>query len=210
MQRPSAKKKLSKKLPPSSPSSSYAAASPSSSPYTLLALALLPLLLLSAFYFRQNSHTPQNALFETQDMTLDHLRQCASISTAAADPHFAASLSWSEHSKQRPQEVLAYVTPWNRHGFVVAEEYAHKLTYLAPVWYQIRQSQQEQLELTGKHEFNGTWLDNVRRNSGGRMRVVPRVIWEVPAFVSPDQLAEVVGLLVDEAKERKYDGCVLE
>lgn len=142
---------------------------------------------------------------------MDHLRECASIKTAAAavDPLSAASLSWSEQSKQRPQEMLAYVTPWNRQGFVVAEEYAHKLTYLAPVWYQLRQQQeqqQQQLELTGKHEFNGTWLDNLRRNSGGRVRIVPRVIWEVQAFVSPEQIEEVVGLLVDEAKERGYDG----
>ena len=205
MQRPNAKKSQPKK-PPLSPLSSQAASSPSSSPYTLPVLALLFALAAFFVYFRQDKITSQHALLKTQDLTLDHLRQCALISTAAKDHHFP-SLSWSE---QNPQDVLAYVTPWNRQGLVVAEEYAHKLTYLAPVWYQLRQQQKQQLELTGKHEFNGTWLDNVRQNSGGRVRIVPRVIWEVPAFVSPDQVAEVVGLLVDEAKERNYDGCVPE
>lgn len=83
-------------------------------------------------------------MLETQNLTLDHLRQCASIRTAAKESHFAVSMSWSEQSKQRPQEVLAYVTPWKRQGFVVAKTYAHKLTFLAPVLYQLRQQQHKQ------------------------------------------------------------------
>lgn len=217
MQRPSVKKGQHKKPPPSSSPPSHAAAT--SSLFSFHVLALLSVYAFAAFfffYFWQGKQTHEKAMYETQNLTLDHLRQCASIRTAPEDTHFAASMSWSEQSNQRAQEVLAYVTPWNRQGFVVAETYAHKLTYLAPVWYQLRkqhqqqeqqQHQRQQLELTGKHEFNGTWLDNVRHKSG-RVRIVPRVIWEVPAFVNPEQVAEVVGLLVDEAKERNYDGCV--
>ncbi|KAM3576200.1 hypothetical protein VYU27_001908 [Nannochloropsis oceanica] len=219
MQRPSVKKGQHKKPPPSSSPPSHAAAT--SSLFSFHVLALLSVYAFAAFfffYFWQGKQTHEKAMYETQNLTLDHLRQCASIRTAPEDTHFAASMSWSEQSNQRAQEVLAYVTPWNRQGFVVAETYAHKLTYLAPVWYQLRkqhqqqeqqQHQRQQLELTGKHEFNGTWLDNVRHKSG-RVRIVPRVIWEVPAFVNPEQVAEVVGLLVDEAKERNYDGYTLE
>jgi hypothetical protein len=37
-----------------------------------------------------------------------------------------------------PGEVLAYVTPWNKKGYNMAKIIAPKLSWLVPVWFQIR------------------------------------------------------------------------
>jgi hypothetical protein len=146
--------------------------------------------------------TRRDAIFETNDFTLAHLQNCAQSDAVLEQP-----------PEQRPQEVLAYTTPWNRQGFAVAETYAHKLTFLSPVWYQLRAPQLQRndddgrgLELTGGHEFNDTWLCNVRNKSKNRVRIVPRVIWEVPAFVLPTQVPIITQLLAEEARDRGFDG----
>ena len=40
--------------------------------------------------------------------------------------------------RQFKGEVLAYVTPWNKKGYMMAKIMAPKLTWLVPVWFQIR------------------------------------------------------------------------
>ncbi len=40
--------------------------------------------------------------------------------------------------KTYPGEVLAFVTPWNKRGYAMAELMAAKIDFLVPAWFQIR------------------------------------------------------------------------
>lgn len=53
------------------------------------------------------------------------------------------------------RQVLGYVTPWNRDGYVVSETFAAKLSYVSPVWYQLRE-EGGKVVLTGGHDVGAT------------------------------------------------------
>lgn len=48
--------------------------------------------------------------------------------------------------------MLAYVTPWNRGGYEAAVSFRSKLTWVSPVWLQLRTGEQGELLLAGGHE----------------------------------------------------------
>ncbi|KAI8474416.1 MAG: hypothetical protein J3K34DRAFT_518157 [Monoraphidium minutum] len=58
--------------------------------------------------------------------------------------------------------VLGYVTPWNRWGYEAAVTFRGKLTHVSPVWYQLRLDPDGQLALVGGHEFNASWIGELR------------------------------------------------
>lgn len=62
--------------------------------------------------------------------------------------------------------VLGYVTPWSPRGYDLAVTFRSKLTHVSPVWYQLkRQAGSGDLVLTGGHEHNQTWIEQLRRPS---------------------------------------------
>jgi len=99
-------------------------------------------------------------------------------------------------------EVLAYVTPWNGKGYDEAKTSAARITWLAPVWFQIRGTQGGGVggdaldySVTGEHDVDVDWVrevwaaqtgaqatPNYKRggSSKGVMKVVPRVTLETP------------------------------
>ncbi len=153
---------------------------------------------------QQQTTTSTQHMQKVHKIMLDGVRQCAAMTPD--DPH-AADLQWDGNAL----EVLAYITPWNPKGYTVAEQFAHRLTYVAPVWYQLRQQPQEgaPVELTGGHDADTGWMARVRA-AGPGARIVPRVLWEIQNFVLPQQVADVVQLLTKELKDKGYDGYTLE
>ncbi len=59
-------------------------------------------------------------------------------------------------------EVLTYVTPWNRKGYANAKLMASKITWLVPVWFQIRQHANGTIYIAGEHDVNLEWLNEMR------------------------------------------------
>lgn len=198
------------KAPRKPPRAAVAASSSSSSSTTYLSAAAAILVVLLAMFLQSwwSPSSPDQPLLQTlapktHDLTLNELLACDS-----------SALDEGTINAQPRPEVLAYITPWNRKGFVVAEQLASRgaLTYAAPVFYQLRAAAatESSLELTGGHEYNGTWIEGLRRRSSTSSLIVPRVIWEVQAFISPPQVEQAVSLLVQEAQDKGYDGWTLE
>jgi chitinase domain-containing protein 1 len=50
--------------------------------------------------------------------------------------------------------VLAYVTPWNNHGYDVAKWFGAKLDLVSPVWLQIRRLGNAEFQITGDHDID--------------------------------------------------------
>lgn len=59
-------------------------------------------------------------------------------------------------------EILAYVTPWNSFGYQVAELISGKLSWLVPVWFQIRRSKNGGVIISGKHDIDSDWINRVK------------------------------------------------
>jgi chitinase domain-containing protein 1 len=116
--------------------------------------------------------------------------------------------------------VLGYVTPWNAHGYDVSKEFSNKIEMNAPVWLQIKRVARHKYELTGTHDIDRAWMEQVRvrkTNDDGVVRFVPRILFEklrmedVHALFSDEGEKEALAkMLVSKASEFGFDGYVLE
>lgn len=144
-------------------------------------------------------------------------------------PTIASILSTSstigpdQHQSNFPNPVLAFVTPWANRGYDIVKWYRGKFTHVAPVWYQIR-PQGEDYILTGGHDVDAGWVEDVRiEENGRRAKVVPRFVFE--GFGDPDYVkilrppseeimrevhGKIIRLLISECQRHKFDGLVLE
>ncbi|CAB1097870.1 unnamed protein product [Ectocarpus sp. CCAP 1310/34] len=127
-------------------------------------------------------------------------------------------------------ETLGYVTPWHGEGYDFARTFRSKLTYVSPVWYQLRGGRERDpsqgggndspsFHLAGGHDFDEAWVSDVRNGVGERdgrdgevTKIVPRVVLELRqgSALSRADLREMAELLVAEAVQRGYDGYVLD
>eukprot|EP00903_Cladosiphon_okamuranus_P014929 g13822.t1 len=133
-----------------------------------------------------------------------------------------------EKAKNFNGETLGYVTPWHGAGYDFARTFRSKLTYVSPVWYQLRgaggsRSERTSFSLTGGHDFDEAWVSDVRNGVGvgggwtatsdmDVTKIFPRVVLELQAGIQLSQadLRELAELLVVEAEQRGYDGYVLD
>ncbi|KAL6069933.1 Chitinase domain-containing protein 1 [Balamuthia mandrillaris] len=122
-------------------------------------------------------------------------------------------------AKRLPQvPTLAYVTPWNSHGYEIAKTFSSKFTYVCPVWYQVRVDRVEKrLFLTGTHDVDEGWVMEVKGVNGTGPAIVPRflldgwIVEEYSLLIWDEGFAsDFVTLLVRECVKRNYDGLVLE
>lgn len=112
---------------------------------------------------------------------------------------------------------LAYLTPWNSRGYEIAEIFAHKFTYLSPVWLQLKiNHEKEEVQLEGTHDIDYQWMSRVRANNPA-IKIVPRVIFdqwtqlEIQHLLENNKMPSSIGrLLVDSAKKYDFNGFVLE
>ncbi|KAK8959030.1 hypothetical protein KSP40_PGU015699 [Platanthera guangdongensis] len=113
-------------------------------------------------------------------------------------------------SRNFPNPVLAYITPWNSRGYDIAKEFNPKFTHLSPVWYELR-SQGRKIFLDGRHNADKGWVSELWKN--GNALVLPRVVLEAfPAdlLLNRKQLTKACDIILKECKEMGYDGIVLE
>eukprot|EP00775_Hariotina_reticulata_P004211 gene4211-4460_t len=134
--------------------------------------------------------------------------------------------------------VLGYVTPWNSHGYEVAERWRGKFSHISPVWYQLKAASEgsgASFQLTGGHDVDQQWISRLRtpvtegassdKDDAGSQtcradfaalaapHIVPRVIVEL----APKHLmqllqkpGEAIALVVDEVNKQQFEGVVLE
>ncbi|CAN0403194.1 unnamed protein product [Pylaiella littoralis] len=130
-----------------------------------------------------------------------------------------------ETTKNFQGETLGYVTPWHGAGYDFARTFRSKLTYVSPVWYQLRNGGDgdgPSFLLAGGHDFDEAWVSDVRNGIGGGVgtrsgdpgvtKIVPRVVLELRGGfrLSQADLREMAELLVEEAVQKGYDGYVLD
>ncbi len=118
--------------------------------------------------------------------------------------------------------VLGFVTPWNNQGYDVAKWFRGKFTHISPVWYQVRPQRSGQYTVTGEHDVDSEWMQEVRKpgDNGRKAKIVPRfefLEWTKEDWINflqgPDSSlnqASVIGLIERQVVLRGFDGVVLE
>lgn len=116
--------------------------------------------------------------------------------------------------KQFQGDTLAYVTPWNNHGYDIAKMFSRKFTYVSPVWLQIRKAS-GRYTIQGKHDIDRNWIFDV--SQGKNVNIVPRVLfdgWKVNdfhvLFSSEDEQQNLIETFLDVIEENGFHGIVLE
>ncbi|OQR77593.1 chitinase domain-containing protein 1-like [Tropilaelaps mercedesae] len=111
-------------------------------------------------------------------------------------------------------DVLAYVTPWNNHGYDVAKLHGQKFTYVSPVWLQLKYERNTGFALEGTHDIDSGWMAEVKKK---KAKIVPRLIFEDWSLreidelsSSPDKLINLGNMLHKFARDNNFDGYVLE
>ncbi|XP_035274721.1 chitinase domain-containing protein 1 isoform X5 [Anguilla anguilla] len=112
--------------------------------------------------------------------------------------------------------VLAYVTPWNSHGYDIAKVFSSKLTSVSPVWLQLKRRGPESFQVTGLHDHDPGWVKAVKKGNK-KIRILPRLLfdgWSYQDYIhvldSEDEIEELGRELVDVAKAEGFDGFTLE
>ncbi|KAJ3110029.1 Chitinase domain-containing protein 1 [Phlyctochytrium bullatum] len=123
------------------------------------------------------------------------------------------------HVKETKENVLAYVTPWNNHGYDVAKMFRGKFTHIAPVWYTVKPESHTKYVLHGSHDVDKAWIKEVTNSTGEiTPKLVPRFQFtgferdHVILLANGDEevIKTLVDIVITECKEQGFDGFVLE
>ncbi|XP_074129694.1 chitinase domain-containing protein 1 isoform X1 [Sminthopsis crassicaudata] len=137
---------------------------------------------------------------KAQDVVLEHNSYCA---PKTKERHFSG-------------HVLGYVTPWNSHGYDIAKIFGNKFTMISPVWLQVKRRGVELYQILGLHDSDQDWMKSVKKQARN-VRIVPRILFDKwtrddykSLFTSEDEIEELAKILIQVAKNKHFDGYVLE
>ena len=94
--------------------------------------------------------------------------------------------------KHFPLDTLAFVTPWNKGGYEVAEAYASKVNYLCPTWFFVEihpRSEKGLINIGGRDVYDHKFLQRMR-DSDPYLKGVPRLKFEIPPTVFLKETSE--------------------
>ncbi|KAK8404694.1 hypothetical protein O3P69_007743 [Scylla paramamosain] len=127
--------------------------------------------------------------------------------------------SYHQHTAHRATQhmALAYVTPWNNHGYDVVKVFGGKFTHVSPVWLQLRYSAGNTI-ITGDHDVDQGWLAEVKKaGQSANVKIVPRLLfdgWQPRDFRelydTEPKRKRVISEIVNMIKKHNFDGIVLE
>ncbi|CAL8070900.1 unnamed protein product [Calicophoron daubneyi] len=117
--------------------------------------------------------------------------------------------------KELNTTVLVYVTPWNKHGYEIAEIFARKFTHVSPVWFEVT-GMKKSYTITGVPNIDKDWILRVRA-ANPAIKIVPRIIfgeWRDQDFI--DTLGDTtrtnkcISNIVRAVEQYGFDGAVIE
>ncbi|XP_069140401.1 chitinase domain-containing protein 1-like [Argopecten irradians] len=117
--------------------------------------------------------------------------------------------------KRFPGKTLAYVTPWNNHGYTIAKRFSQKFSYVSPVWLQVKRKPSGAFVIQGTHDVDHGWVDDV--TAGKHAKMLPRVFFDGwngkdygALFSSEDAIEDCIQVILDTIKQNKFAGVVIE
>uniref|UniRef100_M4BQ23 Chitinase domain-containing protein 1 n=1 Tax=Hyaloperonospora arabidopsidis (strain Emoy2) TaxID=559515 RepID=M4BQ23_HYAAE len=184
----------------------------------------------SSFDFMSSNMEPNPDLVEVQcdglECPVDRRDRMDDVPSAwtrgLVTPKIKPELILKEHARASSSsqklfrgETLGYVTPWNSRGYALAKRFRSKFTYISPVWLQVREDRNHVPIITGLHEIDRQWVQDVKHGVEGDVKlavdpaVVPRVVYERNQLKSED-VPLITNLMLDLMNEHDFDGIVFE
>jgi chitinase domain-containing protein 1 len=125
----------------------------------------------------------------------------------------------SQTEKKFPHQTLVFLTPWNSKGFDYALEYAKKLDYISPVWFDMKVTSKTpfNLQIEGEHNVNTEYIQSIRK-ANPKLKVVPRFYLDAgneinfQLFDNRFRMDEAVSQMVAVLKkyDKLFDGMVYD
>lgn len=144
----------------------------------------------------------------------------AEISASSIIEEHSRYSSHEAHSRNLDGAVLAYVTPWNNHGYDIVKQmlFLGKFTHVSPVWYRIKR-QSDGFALEGSHDVDKPWIDEVRlpNADGDSAKVLP--LFQMKQLTqqdyeylvqTPSAAASLANIILQEVESHSFDGIVFE
>jgi hypothetical protein len=97
----------------------------------------------------------------------------STTSRSVLENHFIFSNS---SNKEFAGETLAYITPWNSLGYSNAITHKAKLTFVSPVWFQIKPKSGVHASIAGEQDVKTDWIQELKIGNGPKL--IPRFIIE--------------------------------
>ncbi|XP_041361503.1 chitinase domain-containing protein 1-like [Gigantopelta aegis] len=117
--------------------------------------------------------------------------------------------------KNFPSPTLAFVTPWNNHGYDIAKIFGKKFNFVSPVWLQVKKKPGGAFVIQGGHDVDKGWLSDVTK--GRQVKVVPRILFDgwssqdyKEVFSSEDSIEDCIYAILSFVKAKKFSGIVVE
>lgn len=117
--------------------------------------------------------------------------------------------------KNFPGETLAYVTPWNSHGYDIAKTFGNKFSFVSPVWLQVKRRPSGAYVVQGDHDIDRGWMKEVTK--GRNTKIFPRMLFDgwsgedyLHLFSSEDEIEDCVETILKFIKSQHFQGIVLE
>lgn len=111
-------------------------------------------------------------------------------------------------------DVLAYVTPWNSHGYDIAKTFNNKFTMVSPVWLQIKRRPGGSYYIQGGQDIDSGWMQEITE---GKSKMVPRILfdgWTIKdfeaTFSNEDNIDECIDTMIKYTKKFQFDGMTVE
>lgn len=111
-------------------------------------------------------------------------------------------------------DILAYVTPWNSHGYDIAKLFSNKFSMVSPVWLQVKRRPGGSYHVQGGHDIDDGWIQEVKE---GKTNMVPRILfdgWSMKdfdaTFSSEDNIEDCIDTMLKFTKKYKFDGLTVE
>lgn len=111
-----------------------------------------------------------------------------------------------------PHVTLGFVTPWNGHGYDIANHLSSKFTYVSPVWFYIK-PRGSSFAIEGEHDVDLKWVNDLKNNT----LIVPRFSFSdfennhyMNLLQSTAQHNIIAENILDLCSKYSFDGAVLE
>ena len=75
------------------------------------------------------------------------------------------------------KQVLGFITPWNKDGYRLAEDFGDKFSIIVPTWF-FAEIRNKQFMINGQDAVNTTWLQNMRQRHPNTV-IAPRLIFQI-------------------------------
>lgn len=155
---------------------------------------------------------------ELRGLNTQNLKPTTILHTASL-PGFCSPSEQSRYDQPEKFIRLAYVTPWNSHGYDLAKWFASTFTHISPVWYQLvlnDDHDRTRPSLAGGHDVDAGWLRELR-TAYRPPKIVPRIqlqftqkAAEAILYYPRGQAEQIAEVLVSEVEKYGYDGVALE